>query len=492
MTTHKDETLSGAGAGAGAGAGDNAADRGTLSDLLAVHGYRPLCVSSFLWHTTRWGGLFSTSYLLTQIANSPLLNQVAGALIFAPMLVGGLFAGIVSDRFDRRRLLLAAQLTLIPISLLMFVAVQSGQVRVWMTFPFMFAVGIGGLLNMTAQRPLIYETVGDRLAARALTIETTAQAAAAVVATLLGGVLIEEAGIGASFAGMAILLCLSAALLRVVPSPQAAGAGSASPVSMASQVRASAELVRRSRRLVALLGVTVIQNVFYFSFTPIVPVVAKQFGASAVIAGALSAAAGCGQIAAGALLSSRHISGAGSFSPEAPGSRSSALSVFASAPLLRDRLRRARGVRCGAGRLRVDAESPGDRVGLGLRTRRRARSAEHGHRVASGRHGRHRGRRAGAGSASGFAGLGRDRLSRSGRADGPLAPNCSPRRVGGRLAGKAGHGPQRLGQQFVGPQAGGVIADEVTDHQFLRTGLGADQLELLAVWSPLGDWEAAR
>ena len=39
---------------------------------------------------------------------------------------------------------------------------------------------------------------------------------------------------------------------------------------------------------------------------------------------------------------------------------------------------------------------------------------------------------------------------------------------------------ERLGQQFVGPQAGGVIADEVTDHQFLRTGLGADQLELLA------------
>ena len=334
MTTHKDETLSGAGAGAGAGAGDNAADRGTLSDLLAVHGYRPLCVSSFLWHTTRWGGLFSTSYLLTQIANSPLLNQVAGALIFAPMLVGGLFAGIVSDRFDRRRLLLAAQLTLIPISLLMFVAVQSGQVRVWMTFPFMFAVGIGGLLNMTAQRPLIYETVGDRLAARALTIETTAQAAAAVVATLLGGVLIEEAGIGASFAGMAILLCLSAALLRVVPSPQAAGAGSASPVSMASQVRASAELVRRSRRLVALLGVTVIQNVFYFSFTPIVPVVAKQFGASAVIAGALSAAAGCGQIAAGALLSSRHIKRRGLVFAGGAGVALLSLSVFASAPLL--------------------------------------------------------------------------------------------------------------------------------------------------------------
>jgi MFS family permease len=312
----------------------DAAGRATLSDLLAVPGYRPLCVSSWLWHTTRWGGLFSTSYLLTQIANSPLLNQVAGALIFAPMLLGGFLVGIVSDRFDRRRLLLATQLTLIPISLLMFGLVQSGLVRVWMTFPFMFAVGIGGLLNMTAQRPLIYETVGDRLAPRALTIETTAQAAAGVVGTLVGGVLIEEVGIGASFAGMAILLCLSAALLRVVASPQAARAGSTPAVSLASQARASAELVRRSRRLVAMLGVTVIQNVFYFSFTPLVPVVAKQFGASAVVAGALSAAAGCGQIAAGALLSSRHIKRRGLVFAGGAGVALVGLSVFASAPLL--------------------------------------------------------------------------------------------------------------------------------------------------------------
>jgi MFS family permease len=324
MTT--DETLS--------RAEDDAAGRATLRDLLAVPGYRPLCVSSWLWHTTRWGGLFSTSYLLTQIANSPLLNQVAGALIFAPMLVGGFLAGIVSDRFDRRRLLLATQLTLIPISLLMFVLVQSGQVRVWMTFPFMFAVGIGALLNMTAQRPLIYETVGDRLAPRALTIETTAQAAAGVFGTLVGGILIEEVGIGASFAGMAILLCLSAALLRVVPSPQAARAGSTPTVSLADQARASAELVRGSRRLVAMLGVTVIQNVFYFSFTPIVPVVAKQFGASAVVAGALSAAAGCGQIAAGALLSSRHIQRRGLVFAGGAGVALVSLSVFASAPLL--------------------------------------------------------------------------------------------------------------------------------------------------------------
>jgi MFS family permease len=299
-----------------------------------VPGYRALCASSWLWHATRWGGLFSTSYLLTKIADSPLLNQVVGALIFAPMLIGGFFAGVVSDRFDRRQLLLRTQLILIPISLLMFLMVQTGQVRVWMTFPFMFAVGIGGLLNMTAQRPLIYDTVGDYLAPRALTIETIAQASAGVFGTVIGGALIQGIGIGASFAGMAILLCLSAALLRIVPSPQPTRPSSQPNTSVANQLRASTDLVRRSRRLVAMLGVTVIQNVFYFSFTPLVPVVAHQFGASAVVAGALSAAPGCGQIVAGTALSSHPIRRRGLVFSGGAGLALLSLSVFASAPML--------------------------------------------------------------------------------------------------------------------------------------------------------------
>jgi len=280
--------------------------RPRFTNLLAVRGYRPLCISSWLWHTTRWGGLFSTSYLLTQIADSPLLNQIAGALIFAPMLVGGFFAGVLSDRVERRRLILRTQLILIPISFLMFVMVASGYVRVWMTFPFMFAVGIGGLVNMTAQRPLLYETVGPRLAAQALTIETIAQASASVFGTVAGGVLIQAVGIRGSFAGMTILLCISAALLTIVPTPQAV-ALPATRAPLRSQLRSSAGLVTRSRRFAAMLGVTVIMNLFYFSFIPLVPVIAAQFGANAVLAGALSAMAGIGQITASAVLSFRSV-----------------------------------------------------------------------------------------------------------------------------------------------------------------------------------------
>ncbi len=283
----------------------DADDRPRLRSLLRVPGYRNLFASSLIWHTTRWGVLFTTSYLLTEIADSPVLNQVVGALFFVPMLLGGFFAGVISDRFERKRLILVVQLVLIPVEFLMFAAVQSGRVEVWMTFPFMFFVGIGGLVNMTAQRPLIYETVGPRLASQAMTIESTAQAGSAMFGTLVGGFLIQQLGMGAGFAGMGVLLCISAVLLAFVPYPRYAA--EPATVSLRDQVATSASLLRRSRRFVAMLAITVVMNLCMFGYIPLVPVVAEDFAEGAVLAGALAAAPGLGQITAGVVLSTRRL-----------------------------------------------------------------------------------------------------------------------------------------------------------------------------------------
>jgi len=305
-----------------------------LSDLRRVPGYPQLFVSSFIWHTTRWGGLFTTSYLLAELVGSPILSQVVGALIFAPMLIGGFVAGMISDRLERRKLILAVQALLIPVEFAMSAVVWTGAIQVWMTMPFMFLVGIGGLVNMTAQRPLIYETVGPALAARALTIESTAQAGSAMVGTLVGGILIEGVGMGAGFASMGALLCVSAVLLWQVPTPQRGVRRSGVPVSVTAQFAASAALVRRSRRLVATLGITIVMNLCMFGYLPLIPIVAGDYTTSATLIGALAAAPGCGQIAAGVGLSARHLERHGLVFAVGSGIALCGLLAFATAPAL--------------------------------------------------------------------------------------------------------------------------------------------------------------
>jgi MFS family permease len=331
-----------------------------------VPGFRTLFVSSWLWHTTRWGGLFTCGYLVTKLSDAPFLNQLVGVSIFAPMLLGGLAAGALSDRFDRRRIVLTTQLLLVPVSLAMFAIVQSGLVRVWMVYPYMICLGSGGVVNMTAQRALIYETVGARLAPRALTIETVGMASANVAGALCGGAAIEAIGTGSAFGLLATALCVSVVLLRTVPAPER-GAELAPTVTsrptviapipvttlptttlptttlpstappaltMRDQIRSGFTLLGRSPSLTSMLGVTVVMNLFYFSFMPLVPVMAERFGANALSTGILGAAAGCGQLVTGILLASRHVTRRGHVYVAGSAIALTGLGLFASAPAL--------------------------------------------------------------------------------------------------------------------------------------------------------------
>jgi predicted MFS family arabinose efflux permease len=220
------------------------------------------------------------------------------------MLVGGLAAGAISDRFERRRMVLTVQAVLVPIEFAMYLLVLSGQVRVWMCMPYMLALGVGGLVNMTAQRPLIYEIAGPRLAPAAMAIEATAQAGSSMIGTLVGGLLISHLGMAAGFAGMAVLLCGSIVLLWRVPSPARRTAReNTAGHAVRAQLAACAALVRGSQRLRGTLAVTIVMNLLCFGYLPLVPLVADRFSVGAALAGVLAAATGAGQILSGLTLS---------------------------------------------------------------------------------------------------------------------------------------------------------------------------------------------
>jgi MFS family permease len=310
-----------------------------LRSLLRVRGYRPLLANAVLWHSTRWGGLFSGSYLMTQLTNAPILNQLAGACLVAPMLLGGMAAGSLSDRVDRRRFILATQLALIPPSILMFVLVDTERVRAWMLFPFMAVLGIGGVVNMTAQRPLVYDTVGPQLAPRALTIEAVGGAAASVFGSLTGGALIALFGIGAAFLFTPAALSVSAILITCVPTPTAARPQRDDMTGRRvrgerGRGRMWISILRDKPALTSMLGITVLMNVLFFSFTPLIPVIAESFQAGPLLTGLLAAAAGCGQLVAGAAISVRQVHQRGRLYAYGTGLAMAGLALFAFAPVV--------------------------------------------------------------------------------------------------------------------------------------------------------------
>jgi len=268
--------------------------RGGTFAALEVESFGLLWASGWCWNATRWMSVFLCSFLVNDLTGSPFLVQLVGAAFFAPMFFGGVVAGAVADRFDRRLTILRQLTVLIPLALIMGVIVTSGSASAWMTYPFMFAVGLGGVVDMTSRRALVFDMVGEERATNALALESVSMAGGSTLGSLFGGAVINFVGIGEAFFLIAALYVASYILLTRVPSPPARTHVAKS--SMRADLVEGLRAVRTSRALIGILGVTVIMNFFYFSFMPLVPVFAKNMGVNALLAGLLASGTGIGML----------------------------------------------------------------------------------------------------------------------------------------------------------------------------------------------------
>ena len=268
--------------------------RGGTFAALGVDSFGLLWASGWFWNATRWMSVFLCSFLVNDLTGSPFLVQLVGAAFFAPMFLGGAVAGAMADRFDRRRTILCQLVILIPIALVMGTLVTSGAVAPWMVYPFMVAVGLGGVIDMTSRRALVFDLVGEARATNALALESMSMAGGTLLGSLCGGAVINFVGIGQAFFLIALLYVISLLLLRRVPSPPARVHPTGN--SMRRDLSLGLRTVGRSQALIGILGVTVIMNFFYFSFMPLVPVFAKEMEVNALLAGVLASGTGLGML----------------------------------------------------------------------------------------------------------------------------------------------------------------------------------------------------
>lgn len=252
-----------------------------------------------LWNLTRWMTIFVGSYLVNQLTDSPLLVQLVGTSMFLPMFVGGLAAGAISDRFDRRRTVMRQLAALTPLALLMATLVRTGAIRFWMVYIFAIAVGVGQVVDMTNRRALVHDIVGERLTGNAMAIESLSMSSGNMLGSLTAGTVIGLLAEDGAYAliGVFYLICFLL-MLRVPKTPRRDGpaATNTSLTEIRADLLAGVRSLPGNRPLVSLLGVTVIMNFMFFSFMPLVPVMAQRFDSGPFATGLLASGLGLGML----------------------------------------------------------------------------------------------------------------------------------------------------------------------------------------------------
>lgn len=263
---------------------------------LSVPSYPFFWASSWAWNIARWMGLFSASYLVFHRGGSTLAVQLVGAAYFAPMFVGGLAGGVIADRFDRRRLVIYQLWLLVLVSALVSLDIVAGTARPWHIYAAMALLGCGSVSDTTCRRALVIDMAGQRLLTNAFALESISMTGGTLLGNLFGGALIEGAGTAAAFGGMG-LLCGVGALLMVRVRVPAHRQITPSRDPVVKQLAVAVRYTAHNRALIGILAVTVVMNVFFYTYLPLVPAFAKQLDVNAFWAGVLGSAAGFGSLA---------------------------------------------------------------------------------------------------------------------------------------------------------------------------------------------------
>jgi MFS family permease len=247
------------------------------------------------------GGLVQSvgaAWLMLSLAGSADMVALVQASTSLPIMLLALVAGATADNFDRRRVMLAAQVFMLVVSVALTLCAWLGWLNPWLLLLFTFLIGCGAAFNAPAWQASVGDMVPRSELASAVSLNSMGFNIARSVGPALGGAIVAAAGAAAAFAvNAASYLGLIAVLARWRPETHA-------PLLPREPLRTAINAgVRYVMLSPALLTVLCRATVFGFgasSLMALMPLVARHLvGGGPLTYGLLLGAFGVGAVIAG-------------------------------------------------------------------------------------------------------------------------------------------------------------------------------------------------
>jgi MFS family permease len=189
-----------------------------LASLRKYRNYRLYFGGQIVSYCGSWMQDTALPWLVLQLTHSPFH---VGLLIFCrygPFMVGGLYGGVIADRFDNRRVLICSQSLAMCVAAGLAAVAFAGTDTLWLLYLLATGTGVALVFDNPSKHALIYQLVGRTELRNAVSLNISLQNAAKIVGPALGGVLIAAFGVGWCFAVNALsFLAVLGALLAMRP-----------------------------------------------------------------------------------------------------------------------------------------------------------------------------------------------------------------------------------------------------------------------------------
>jgi MFS family permease len=161
----------------------------TTFHSLRVRNYRLFATGQLVKLVGVWMMFTAQDWLVLDLSgNSPGALGAVASLQFLPVLLLTLYAGKLADRFDKRRLLVAANAAFAVTAIAFAILVASGHVRLWHVFLFAGLLGIANAVETPVRQAFVSELVELPLLPNALALSAATFNTARIGGPALAGV----------------------------------------------------------------------------------------------------------------------------------------------------------------------------------------------------------------------------------------------------------------------------------------------------------------
>ncbi|MFD8633632.1 MFS transporter [Streptomyces sp. NPDC059533] len=196
---HTSTPSTSADARAGNGSNSSTNSKNSMFSSLRIRNYRLFATGQAVSNTGTWMQRIAQDWLVLSLTGSASAVGITIALQFLPMLMFGLYGGVLADRLPKRPLLIATQSAMGLTGIALAALTLAGHVHVWHVYLAAFLLGLVTVVDNPARQTFVPEMVGKKQLANAVSLNSANFQSARLVGPAVAGVLITAVGSGWAF-----------------------------------------------------------------------------------------------------------------------------------------------------------------------------------------------------------------------------------------------------------------------------------------------------
>ena len=167
---------------------------------LANRAFLALWIANLLSNTGGWMASTGAAWEMTSLTQEPIFVALLAASGTLPMFLFSFFAGILADRFDRRRYIIACQVWMMGVAAGLSVLAFLGRLDHWSLLGLSFCLGLGNAMNGPAWHAVVPEIVSGPQLRPAIALNSAGFNLARTVGPVVGQILLGLVGVFLLFA----------------------------------------------------------------------------------------------------------------------------------------------------------------------------------------------------------------------------------------------------------------------------------------------------